>query len=782
MAKRSTGSSSIVTGNTRAVTKTKTPRGRPIVVVTGMHRSGTSLCAHVLSTLGVDMATEISPNEHNLKGHWERWEIVKLHDRILSHLRRDYFSPLHDLPFPPAWWANPDVVLAQREIEEFLAGSIRDKRPFGFKDPRTARLIPMWREIFKHLNLEPKYVLCLRSPDGVAASLNKRDGLAMKAGEYRYLTYLVDAFRYLESNEICIIEFERWFEDPLANGRKLMNFLGITWDGSQFELADMLSDTIDPALQHNSSRPNAQRQPLVDAFFQLARRYDIDQTSRSRLGSFIGQFLLFQKLQKPQFSKLQEFFGTTMELEAAQRELNDVRTSLANALAAVHQSGSQQLDSSENLSVVAQAEALAKTLSERNANLERMHAELASELRKADSCLQELTSERDQLRTAIHQAESWNLEIASELESARGFLRKLQVQQETVQQERNQLASDLLQSQDNERSLQELLSARDCQLEQHRVSVDEARERVQQLTNEIAAADRERELRAVEFASEARKMSTRLQELASERDQLRTALRQSESKNTEIFSELETNLFLLREAEARSDAIGRERDEFTAELSQSRMLERNSNTMLEWIQTKRDELIARLNDIQSERDQLQGQLAEANARNSLLLKEAVSSAQRAYHSDRPIRAVARKAKTLVTGAPPELAVLRSTRLVDSKWYLTHYPDVKAAELDAAFHYLIFGAAELRNPNRLFDTEWYLTQYPDVRKSGMNPIIHYARHGIALGYRPHPRFNPRWYLETYPDVRLAGMEPLAHWLHYGEKEGRALGPSQVHESK
>jgi hypothetical protein len=165
-----------------------------------------------------------------------------------------------------------------------------------------------------------------------------------------------------------------------------------------------------------------------------------------------------------------------------------------------------------------------------------------------------------------------------------------------------------------------------------------------------------------------------------------------------------------------------------------------------------------------------------------LLKEAVSSAQRAYHSDRPIRAVARKAKTLVTGAPPELAVLRSTRLVDSKWYLTHYPDVKAAELDAAFHYLIYGAAELRNPNRLFDTEWYLTQYPDVRKSGMNPIIHYARHGIALGYRPHPRFNPRWYLETYSDVRLAGMEPLAHWLHYGEKEGRALGPSQVHESK
>ena len=33
---------------------------RPIVMVLGMHRSGTSLCSHVLSALGLDMTDHVA--------------------------------------------------------------------------------------------------------------------------------------------------------------------------------------------------------------------------------------------------------------------------------------------------------------------------------------------------------------------------------------------------------------------------------------------------------------------------------------------------------------------------------------------------------------------------------------------------------------------------------------------------------------------------------------------------------------------------------------------------
>ena len=89
---------------------------KPIVFVLGMHRSGTSLCSHILSALGVDMADQIagpgntSVTPDNPRGHWERWEIVEFHDRILRLFNRDYFGRFHDFALPVAWWADPHAL------------------------------------------------------------------------------------------------------------------------------------------------------------------------------------------------------------------------------------------------------------------------------------------------------------------------------------------------------------------------------------------------------------------------------------------------------------------------------------------------------------------------------------------------------------------------------------------------------------------------------------------------------------------------------------------------
>ena len=67
---------------------------------------------------------------------------------------------------------------------------------FGFKDPRTVRLMPVWHQIFNELKLAPKFVLCLRNPAQVARSLHARDGLDPANGEYRWLVHMIDFYRY----------------------------------------------------------------------------------------------------------------------------------------------------------------------------------------------------------------------------------------------------------------------------------------------------------------------------------------------------------------------------------------------------------------------------------------------------------------------------------------------------------------------------------------------------------------------------------------------------------
>ena len=53
---------------------------------------------------------------------------------------------------------------------------------FGFKDPRTAELMPLWHQIFNELKLAPKLVLCLRNPAQVARSLDNVTGSIPQSG------------------------------------------------------------------------------------------------------------------------------------------------------------------------------------------------------------------------------------------------------------------------------------------------------------------------------------------------------------------------------------------------------------------------------------------------------------------------------------------------------------------------------------------------------------------------------------------------------------------------
>src|SRR6266542_5664861 len=275
---------------------------RPIVMVLGMHRSGTSLCSHVLSALGLDMTDNMAapghdgPGKDNPLGHWERWEIVEFHDRILGLYNQGFFSPLHDFALPVAWWADPRVAEVRREITAFLERRMGNGY-FGFKDPRTVRLMPIWHQIVNELKLAPNIVFCLRNPAQVARSLNERDGFSLDTGEYRWFSYTVDFFRYTKSAEIRTIEYESWFDDPAPNLAKLRNFLDLPEDRAEFNLDLAISDLVHQEFRHDDARLSEASQPLIRSVYKLARRAEIDPAARQQVQTIAAQFVTFQQLQ-----------------------------------------------------------------------------------------------------------------------------------------------------------------------------------------------------------------------------------------------------------------------------------------------------------------------------------------------------------------------------------------------------------------------------------------------------------------------------------------------------
>ena len=112
---------------------------------------------------------------------------------------------------------------------------------------------------------------------------------------------------------------------------------------------------------------------------------------------------------------------------------------------------------------------------------------------------------------------------------------------------------------------------------------------------------------------------------------------------------------------------------------------------------------------------------------------------------------------------------------DADYYRSTYPDVAGAGTDPLFHFLRYGARELRNPHPLFDTGYYLSQQPDVARSGHNPLLHFLRFGGLENRNPHPAFDTAFYAAGNPDLAARRLNPLVHFLKYGADEGRLPHP-------
>jgi GT2 family glycosyltransferase/glycosyltransferase involved in cell wall biosynthesis/Tfp pilus assembly protein PilF len=307
---------------------------RPIVIVLGMHRSGTSLCSHVLSALGVDMADAIAVQESNEKGHWERRQIVDLNDRILEHFNRGFYTPHHDFGLPVAWWADPEVGEFRREIVALLAARMGEA-PFGFKDPRTSRLIPMWLQIFGELRLEPKFIICLRNPAQVARSLHARDGFDPEIGEFRWFSYVVDCFRYTRNRDICVLEYETWFDAPATNIAKLREFLGPFSLDREFDIDAVVADIVDDQLRHDNPRLGEAQQPLIRTLYALARRAGDEPASRQQIQNIAAQYLSFDQLQRPFHRAFERNAEMALQLPVRERKITEIATAAKAAQAEI---------------------------------------------------------------------------------------------------------------------------------------------------------------------------------------------------------------------------------------------------------------------------------------------------------------------------------------------------------------------------------------------------------------------------------------------------------------
>ena len=222
--------------------------GRVIVVV-GMHRSGTSLVTRGLQAMGVQLGDNLSVDAapDNAKGHWEDRDVLELNRRLMRVLALEWdVIGAGDEALMAAPSLMPLVEQARSLVEAKTAGNTA----WAFKDPRTARLWPFWHRVLAQGRWgKPDFVWVIRHPLPVARSLARRDGCTPLKSHLLWLRHNTIPFRDIAANRHVVVDYDRMLRQPRVELQRMAGALTLEVEDEP-AIAGFADRFLDPGLRH----------------------------------------------------------------------------------------------------------------------------------------------------------------------------------------------------------------------------------------------------------------------------------------------------------------------------------------------------------------------------------------------------------------------------------------------------------------------------------------------------------------------------------------------------
>lgn len=222
---------------------------RRIVVVVGMHRSGTSAIARALQALGVDLGDRLMPPLPgvNDKGFLEDEDIVQLNVGLLRELGHDW----HTLtPIRAQDLSGPAVAGLRMRAVDLLRERLGQWPVFGLKDPRMALLLPFWRSVFRHLDARVSFVICSRNPLSVARSLKARDAFDDEKSFFLWLQHVVPCFVETEGSARVVVDYDLMIDNPEMQLERISQALSLPFDRHGESLHEYAARFLEQGLRH----------------------------------------------------------------------------------------------------------------------------------------------------------------------------------------------------------------------------------------------------------------------------------------------------------------------------------------------------------------------------------------------------------------------------------------------------------------------------------------------------------------------------------------------------
>ena len=354
-------------------------KNRRLIVVLGAPRSGLTAVTKVLEFLDVRFRPGPAPSgAGRLKGSLQDEE-SEINEGLLSHLSSgaDRLAPVwSDVPL--------DSTTHRLKIKAFQFLSTRLASVGGIgglKHPGTCRLLGFWNKVFAALDGQVSFVLAVRNPASVAASLTTKDAIPAEKAYFLWLQHVLPSVLLTRHAPRLVVDYDRLLGDPRAQIARISAGLGLPFPPGTGALAkDLESTLLESGRRHAHSSPgdlelDGRASSLVGSAYRWLNLLATDQESFKSPGTQAAFEELNQRL-----SLASPAFDYINSLEDARRHLvrlgveHEARMAQVNQTLAVRTQALAERDEQ-----VSQAKAaLSRAVAERDAHIARLEPALSS--------------------------------------------------------------------------------------------------------------------------------------------------------------------------------------------------------------------------------------------------------------------------------------------------------------------------------------------------------------------------------------------------------------------
>jgi hypothetical protein len=219
-----------------------------LIVVLGMHRSGTSTLTRAMHVLGAEFGTRLLPpvRGDNDKGFFEDLDVNTLNIELMHAMGVDWhtMAPIALEQIKPQRMAQ-----FQRDALRLLREKCVDRHVLALKDPRISRLLPFWQPLFEQLERRVVYAIAVRNPISVSDSLAARDQLPREKSYLLWLAHTVPALDMTRGRQRTIISYDRLMDAPRPELERIAREVGLPVMSSRLD--EFEREFLDGTLRHS---------------------------------------------------------------------------------------------------------------------------------------------------------------------------------------------------------------------------------------------------------------------------------------------------------------------------------------------------------------------------------------------------------------------------------------------------------------------------------------------------------------------------------------------------